>query len=312
MKIAVIGAGGVGGYFGARLALAGEDITFIARGAHLDAMRTSGLTVRSSNGNLHVQPVSATDDAASVGHADYVMIATKLWSTGEAIDTARAMMGPDSTVVSFQNGVDAEDRLVEAFGAGRVLGGVANIAALIESPGVVRHNGTMAVLVFGELDGARSARVSALETACKRAGIDTRVPDDILQAVWEKFALLAPFSSLTSLTRLPAGPLREDPDTRALFRQLVEEVVAVGQARGIALGEATVTAMLTRLDSLPADMVASMLGDLLRGNRLELPWLSGSVVKMGETLNVPTPAHRFACDVLKLHANGRHPALREA
>lgn len=312
MKIVVIGAGGVGGYFGGRLAAAGEDVTFVARGAHLAAMKSAGLRVLSANGDLHLDPVRATDNPAAIGTADCVMIATKLWSTDEAIETARPLVGPETAVVSFQNGVEAVDKLVAAFGPEHVLGGVANIAALIESPGVVRHNGTMAVLVFGELSGARSPRVGALEATCRRAGFDTRIPADILQAIWEKFALLAPFSALTSLTRLPAGPLREDPDTRALFRQLVEEVVAVGQGRGVAVGEATVEAMLKRIDSLPADMVASMLGDLLRGNRLELPWLSGAVATMGDSLGIPTPAHRFACTVLKLHAGGRHPALRQA
>lgn len=307
MKIAVIGAGGVGGYFGARLAQAGENVTFIARGSHLAAMREHGLRVRSVNGDLSINPVQATDDARTVGTADVVMIAVKLWSTADAIETARVMMGPDSAVVSFQNGVEAEDALVEAFGKARVLGGVANIAALIETPGLIRHNGTMAILQFGELDGTRSARIEALLEACKRAGIDARVPDDIIKAIWEKFVFLASLSAMTAVTRLPLGPLRDDPDTRALFRQLAEEVVAVGRAKGVPLGDGTADAMMTRLDGLPPDMVASMLGDLKRGNRLELPWLSGGVVEAGRKLGVPTPAHGFVNTVLKLHAPGRHP-----
>jgi len=307
VKIAVIGAGGVGGYFGARLAQAGQNVTFIARGAHLAAMREHGLRVRSANGDLSINPVQATDDARTVGTADVVMIAVKLWSTADAIETARVMMGPDSAVVSFQNGVEAEDALVAAFGKARVLGGVANIAALIETPGLIRHNGTMAILQFGELDGTRSPRIEALLEACKRAGIDARVPDDIIKAIWEKFVFLASLSAMTAVTRLPLGPLREDPDTRSLFRQLAEEVVAVGRAKGVPLGDGTADAMMTRLDGLPPDMVASMLGDLKRGNRLELPWLSGGVVEAGRTLGVPTPAHGFVNTVLKLHAPGRHP-----
>lgn len=307
MKIAVIGAGGVGGYFGARLAHAGEKVTFIARGSHLAAMREHGLRVRSANGDLSVHPVQATDDASTVGTADLVMIAVKLWSTADAIETARAMMGPDSAVVSFQNGVEAEDALVAAFGKARVLGGVANIAALIETPGLIRHNGTMALLQFGELDGTRSPRVERLLEACKRAGIDARIPDDIGKAIWEKFVFLASLSAMTALTRLPLGPLREDADTRALFRQLADEVVAVGRAKGVPLGEGTAEAMMTRLDGLPPDMVASMLGDLKRGNRLELPWLSGGVVEIGRKLSVPTPAHAFVTAALKLHAPGKHP-----
>lgn len=306
MHIAIIGAGGVGGYFGARFAHEGEKVTFIARGAHLAAMREHGLRVRSANGDMSVNPVEATDDATTVGIVDLVMIAVKLWSTHDAIETARSMMGPNSTVVSFQNGIEAEDALIAAFGRERVLGGVANIAALIETPGLIRHNGTMAMLQFGELDGTRSPRVQTLLDICKRAGIDAKVPDDINKAIWEKYVFLASLSAMTALTRLPLGPLREDPDTRALFRQLAEEVVAVGRAKGIPLAEATVDAMMGRLDGLPGDMVASMLGDLKRGNRLELPWLSGGVVQAGRKVDVPTPAHQFVYTALKLHAPGRH------
>ncbi len=310
MRIAVIGAGGVGGYFGGKLALAGEDVTFIARGSHLDAMKRDGLRVLSGNGDFVVPQVKATDDASTVGPVDLVMIAVKLWSTDESIATARALMGPESTVVSFQNGVDAEDKLIAEFGHDRVIGGVANIAALIESPGVVRHNGTMALLQIGELDGRRSARIDAIEAACKRANVDVRVADDILKSIWEKFVFLASLSAMTALTRMPIGPLREDADTRALFRQLADEVVDVGRAKGVPLGDGTVDAMLARLDSLPGSMVASMQGDLLRGNRLELPWLSGGVVRLGESLGVATPAHRFVFAALKLYANGRPAEAR--
>ncbi|MFN7277513.1 MAG: 2-dehydropantoate 2-reductase [Betaproteobacteria bacterium] len=305
MRISIIGAGGVGGYFGGRLANAGEAVVFIARGEHLAALRREGLRVRSASGDLALT-VEATDDPAAAGPADVVMIATKLWSTGEAIAAARALLGPAGCVVSFQNGIEAEDRLVEAFGAGRVLGGVANIAAAIESPGVIRHTGTMAMLQFGELDNARSARVEALLAACQRAGIEARVPEDIHKAIWEKFVFLASLSGMTALVRLPLGPIREDAQTRALFRQLAAEVVAVGVARGVALDEATVELVMKRLDALPPQMHASMLGDLQRGLRLELPWLSGAVVREGERLGVATPGHRFGYVALKLHANGRH------
>ena len=310
MRITIIGAGGVGGYFGARLALAGETVSFVARGAHLAALRTSGLRVLSPRGDLLLNPVRATDDPAAAGPADLVMIATKLWSTDEAVEAARPLMGTDTAVVSFQNGVQAEDKLVAAFGQDRVLGGVANIAALIETPGVIRHNGSMALLQFGELDGRRSPRVQALEAACGRAGIDCKVPDDIHLAIWEKFVFLASLAAMTTLTRLPLGPLRQDPDTRDLFRQLADEVAAVARARGVALPESTTATMLQRLDGLPGEMVASMQGDLLRGNRLELPWLSGDVVRLGAELGVPTPAHRFVCTALKLHQEGRHPMAR--
>ena len=271
MKIAVIGAGGVGGYFGARLAVSGEDVTFVARGAHLDAMRAEGLRVLSSLGDMHLVPTRATSDASTIGPVDLVMVAVKLWSTADAIEIARPLMHDDTTIVSFQNGVHAEGELIAAFGRDSVIGGVASIAALIEAPGVVRHNGGMAMLQFGEFDGSVSARVDSLLDACKRAGIDARIPPDINQALWEKFVFLAAMSSMTALTRMPIGPIRDDPETRALFRQLATEVVAVGRAQGIALDDGTVDAIMTRADSLPAGMVASMLGDLQRGNRLELP-----------------------------------------
>ncbi len=307
MRIAIIGAGGVGGYFGGRLANAGENVVFIARGEHLAALRREGLRVGSANGDLALA-VEATDDPATAGPADVVMIATKLWSTDEAIATARALLGPAGCVVSFQNGIEAEDRLAEVFGAERVLGGVANIAAAIEAPGVIRHTGTMAVLQFGELDNTRSPRVLALLEACRRAGIEARIPDDIHKAIWEKFVFLASLSGMTALVRLPLGPIRQDPDTRALFRQLAAEVVAVGAARGVALDESTVDMMMKRLDALPAEMHASMLGDLRRGLRLELPWLSGAVAREGDCLGVATPGHRFVYVALKLHMDGRYRA----
>lgn len=308
MKIAVVGAGGVGGYFGARLAAQGENVWFIARGKHLEAMRRDGLRVSSENGNLTIQPVQATDDAAAVGPCDVVMIAVKLWSTQEALDQAAPLVGPDTGVVSFQNGVVAEDLIARKFGAARTLGGVSNIAAVIEAPGVIRHTGTMAILQFNELDGKRSARVEALKQACERAKIDTKVPDDILKAIWEKFISLVALSSMTALTRLPVGPVREDPDTRALTMAIMEEVVAVGRAKGVALDPDAATTRMGWIDKLPPHMVASMLGDLERGNRLELPWLAGNVVELGRQLGVATPSCQFIVAALKLYIEGR-PAM---
>lgn len=310
MKIAVMGAGGVGGYFGARLAASGADVRFIARGKHLEAMRKDGLRVSSDNGNLTIQPVQATDDAARVGHCDVVMVAVKLWSTQDALDQAAPLVGPETAVVSFQNGVVAEELIARKFGAARTLGGVSNIAAVIEAPGVIRHTGTMAILQFNELDGARSARVEALKQACESAKIDTKVPDDILKAIWEKFISLVALSSMTALTRLPVGAVRADPDTRALTLAIMEEVVAVGRAKGVALDQDAVATRMGWIDKLPPHMVASMLGDLERGNRLELPWLAGNVVELGQQLGVPTPACQFIVAALKLYINGRPPMAR--
>ncbi len=310
MKIAIIGAGGVGGYFGARLAAAGEEVTFIARGEHLSAMRRDGLRVLSALGDLHLPEPRCTDDAGSIGPVDLVIIAVKLWSTDDAAKTARTLVGENTAVVSFQNGVIAVDRLIPAVGRAHVLGGVANIAALIESPGVIRHNGTMANLFFGELDNRRSARSEALLQACRKAGIQAEIPEDIHTTIWEKFVRLVTLSAITALTRLPVGPLREDPDTRALMQQIMEEVIAVGRKRGAKFPADIVEDQFKRIDGYPPTMVASMCGDLRRGNRLELPYLSGTVASLGREAGVPTPANQFVYAALKLHAGGRHPMLQ--
>jgi 2-dehydropantoate 2-reductase len=305
MKIAVMGAGGVGGYFGAKLAASGEEVHFIARGAHLEAMQKNGLQVLSANGDVRLKPGNATGDPASVGPVDLVMIAVKLWATEDALRDAKPMVGPNTAVVSFQNGVVAVDAIAKQYGKERTLGGVANIAAVIEKPGVIRHTGTMAILSIGELEGKPSARTKTFLDACSKAGIQARVSDDIQKTIWEKYVFLVAASAMTSLTRLPLGAIREDPDTRALTRQIMSEVVAVGRAKAVNLDSDLADKLLERLDGMPREMVASMLGDLERGNRLELPWLSGGVVEMGKQLGVATPANGFIVAALKLYINGR-------
>ncbi len=304
MKIAVIGAGGVGGYFGARLAAAGEDVTFIARGEHLAGMQRDGLQVLSPLGDLALRPTRATGDPGSVGPVDLVLIAVKLWSTEEALDAATALVGPSTALVSFQNGVDAVDRLTRRFGASRVMGGAARIAAVIERPGVIRHNGTMAKLVFGELDGSRSPRAEALLEACRRANVDAELTDQIQRAIWEKFVFLVGISGLTALTRQPVGPVRSHPLTRAMLHDVMAEVWSVARARGVALADDLVDRLMTFADGLPAAMVSSLLGDLQRGNRLEVEWLSGRVARMGAELGVPAPLNRAIQAALALCAEG--------
>jgi 2-dehydropantoate 2-reductase len=304
MRIAVMGTGGVGGYFGARLAASGADVTFIARGEHLRAMRANGLQILSAKGDLLLKPAKAADKPAEVSAVDLVMIAVKLWSTDEAVREIAPLVGPATTVVSFQNGVIATDQLLAAYGTERVIGGVANIAALIEAPGVIRHNGTMARLIFGELDNKRSARCEQFAALCQRAGFDHVVSDDIKRAIWEKFVFLASFSGMTSLMRQPIGPIREDPELRAMLREAIAEVVAVGRAKGANLPPDQIEKSLAWGDGLPPTMVASMRGDLERGNRLELPWLSGAVVKLGAELGVPTPTHKFISLALKPYISG--------
>jgi 2-dehydropantoate 2-reductase len=305
MKISIMGTGGVGGYFGAKLAASGEEVHFIARGAHLDAIQSNGLQVYSANGDVLVKPARATSNPAAVGPADLVIIAVKLWSTEQALRDAAPMIGPNTAVVSFQNGVVAADTISKLYGKQRTLGGVAQIAAVIEKPGVIRHSGTMAVLIVGELDGKPSARTQAFVDACVKAGIEARVSADIQKSIWEKYVFLVAASAMTGLTRLPLGAVREDPDTRELTAQIMSEVVAVAKARGIHLDGDLVDKLVQRLDGLPRGMVASMLGDLERGNRLELPWLSGGVVQMGKELSVPTPANGFVVAALKHYIDGR-------
>ena len=307
MKIAIIGSGGVGGYFGARLAASGEDVTFVARGAHLEALQKNGLKVLSALGDVHLPKIKATSDTGTIGPVDVVMIAVKLWSTEEAAAAAKPLIGPETVAVSFQNGVVAIDTLLPVLGKGHVMGGVSNIAALIEGPGIIRHNGNMANLFFGELDGKPSARSQAFCDACRRAKVNTELVADINRAIWEKFVRLVTLSAMTSLTRMPAGPLRTDPDTRALMQQVMDEVIAVGRAKGVRFEADIAVRQMANIDSIPPTMVASMCGDLRRGNRLELPWLSGMVAKLGRELGVPTPANQFVYAALKLYANGRPP-----
>jgi 2-dehydropantoate 2-reductase len=307
MRLAIIGSGGVGGYFGARLAAAGNDVTFVARGTHLQAMKKHGLKVLSQLGDLHLEKVQCTDDTTGLGPVDIVMIAVKLWSTEDAAKAAQPLIGPDTGVISFQNGVVAVDTLLPVLGKEHVMGGVANIAALIEEPGVIRHNGNMASLFFGELDGKRSQRAEALLAACKTANIKSEIVGDITFAIWEKFVRLVTLAAVTTLCRLPIGPLREDEDTRELMKQVMEEVIAVGRSKGVKFNPTIVEDQFAKIDSYPPAMVASMCGDLKRGNRLELPWLSGAVAKMGREFGIPTPANQFVYAALKHFANGRHP-----
>ena len=305
MKIAIIGAGGVGGYFGAKLAQSGADVTFIARGAHGAAIREKGLRVYSPNGDVLVHPAKAMSDPAMIGKVDVVMFCVKLWDVDSAAEACKPLIGPDTAVICFQNGVDAEERVAAVLGDKHAVGGVAAIAALIEEPGVIRHTGTMAWLKYGELDGRASPRLEAFDAACKKAGFEATISPDIAVDIWRKFAFLAPFAGVTAATRMPIGPILAEPDTRRLFADLIAETVAVGRAKGARLEDGIEDKQMAFAEGLPTEMKASMLGDLERGNRLELPWLTGAVVRLGRELGVPTPVSDTVYTVLKLHAEGR-------
>lgn len=303
MKIAVMGAGGVGGYFGARLAAA-ETVMFVARGAHLEAMRRSGLRVSSALGDLHLDPVRAGDDPAELGPVDIVLFAVKLWDTEAAGRACRPLMGERTAVISLQNGVDGEAVLGRLLGPEHVLGGVAQIAAVIAEPGVIRHTGTMARIIFGEPDGANSARAQAFLEACRKAGIDATLSDDIETAIWNKFILLAPLAGVTSVTRLSIGAVMADADTRALLGDAVAEAVAVGRARGVRLDDDAVARTLGVAQGLPHEMRTSMQQDLARGGRLEVPWLNGAIVRLGAEAGVETPVNCTLYAALKPYADG--------
>jgi 2-dehydropantoate 2-reductase len=304
MRIAVIGAGGVGGAFGAALAKAGSDVTFVARGDHLAAMHQHGLTLMSPRGDLHLNPVKATDVPASIGEVDFVLFCVKLWDVESAGAAIRPIVGPNTAVIPLQNGIDASDRLVPILGKEAVMGGVAQISATIAEPGVIRQTGTFMRLVFGELDGRPSQRGAAIQSLCEAAKFEAVNSNSVLTALWEKFVLLATNSSVAALTRLPFGKLRDDPEVLALFEKGVAEAAAVGRARGIALAPELEAKTLQATRNFPAEMLPSMAVDLMRGNRLELPWLAGKVVALGRELGVSTPTFEVMYAALKPYANG--------
>jgi 2-dehydropantoate 2-reductase len=305
MKIAVMGTGGVGGWFGARLALSGEDVTFIARGNHLAAMREKGLRIIGPGGDFAVDPARATDDPAEIGPVDVVMFCVKLWDVDSAAEACRPLVGPDTAVISFQNGVDAEERIAAILGPEHAVGGVAAIFALIDEPGVIRQTGELAWLKYGELDGKATPRIQAFHDACTKAGIKGTLSPDINVDIWEKFTFLAPLAGTTAATGAGIGAILDDPDTRRLFQSQVEEAVAVGRARGVNLPDDIVETRMSFAAHLPPGNRASMAADLERGNRLELHWLTGAVVRLGRELGVPTPVSDTVYAVLKLHAEGR-------
>ena len=304
MRVAVVGAGGVGGGFGAALARAGADVTFIARGAHLAAMKNHGLKVQGGRGETHLVPTRATDNPAEIGKVDIVLFCVKLWDVESAGKHIKPLIGPDTAVIPLQNGVDAAERLVPILGPNAVMGGVAQISASIVAPGVIQQVGTFMRMIFGELDGKRSKRGEDFLALCLKAGFDATFSDQILTELWMKFILLAANASITAVTRQPIGKLRDDPDLRQIFIAAWQETVDVGRARGVALPADALEKILEFTKHAPPAMKASMALDLERGNRLELPWLGGKVVELGRQLGVPTPAHGMMYAMLKPYIMG--------
>jgi len=304
MRIAIIGTGGVGGYFGAQLAARGEDVIFIARGEHLDAIRRDGLRVESEHAPAHIYPVNATDVIEEIGPVDLALVGVKLWDTDEVGRRLAPHLSRDSTVISLQNGVSKDDILRGHLPATALIGGVCYISAAIKSPGVIRHDGSLARIILGEFDGRRSDRAMQIFECFISAGIDAELSTSISEMIWEKFVFLVGLSSVTSATRQPVGVLRHRERTRRLLRDTMAEVVRVGRARGIRLSAEYADQQIEFIDTLPEQMASSMLTDLLRGRRLELPWLGESVAEMARQLGVPTPVNELLAAVLDPYVFG--------
>jgi len=276
----------------------------VARGAHLAAMRRDGLTVESPLGDLHLPIVNVTEHPADIGQADIVWLSVKLWDMDSAVQSMRPLIGPETGIISFQNGVQKDDVLRAAFGDTAVMGGVAYIATNIDRPGVIKHTGTMQRLIFGEYDGSRSPRAETLLDFCLRGGINAELSDDVRKAIWEKFVFLVALSGSTTTMRETIGPIRSNPRSRIFLMDLMRETVAVGRALGVALPADFADQRMSFVDGLPDAMTSSMHHDLKAGKRLEVSWLSGGVAQLGEKAGVPTPMNRAVWEILALYEAG--------
>ncbi len=305
MRIAVMGSGAVGGYFGARLARGGADVHFVARGAHCAAMRERGLAVEGGPQAIHLPKVNVTDDPKKIGPVDVVLFCVKLWDTENAARALRPIMQSHTGVISLQNGVQKDDMLRPILGKEAIMGGVAYVGTHIARPGVIAQTGSLQRLVMGEYDGRRSERLERLFEACQRGGIDAEISDDIRRSIWEKYVSLVAMSGATTSMRHTIGPIRSHPLTREFLIDLAREVVAVGRAHGVNLPADYAEQRIPFFDGWPPDMTTSMHHDLQNGRPLEVQWLAGGVVDLGNKIGVPTPMNRAVRDILILHAGGR-------
>jgi 2-dehydropantoate 2-reductase len=303
-RVAVIGVGGIGGPYGAALAKAGAEVIFVARGAHLAAIRENGLRIEGDRGETHIREAQATDDVAGIGTVDFVLSCVKLWDVEGVAEQIRAIVGPHTAVIPLQNGVDAAERMTRTLGHEAVMGGTAFVTGTIVKPGVIRQTGTYQQMTFGELDGGISQRGMRLRDLCKAGGFEGVLSSDIMVPVWQKFILLVPLSGLNALTRLPLGKWRDDPDLSALYEAALRETVAVGLAEGVRLPPDIIDKTLAMMRAMPPYHTTSMGNDLIRGNRLELPWFAGKVVELGRRRGIPTPVNGFIYAALKPYING--------
>ena len=290
MRIAVVGAGGVGGYFGGKLADGGADVVFIVRGATLEAMRTRGLRVDSIKGDFVIERPNATDDPASVGKVDAIFVTVKTWQIAEAAEQIKPMIGDDTMVIPLENGIDAPDQLAAIVGREHVLGGLCGIVSFIAAPGHIRHAGADPFVMFGELDNQRTERAERLREECLRAGVQADIPADIDHALWSKFVFIAAMSGVGAAARVPIGVWRAMPETRELATRAIREIVDVARARGVDLGgTAAIERTLARFDGLTADATSSLQRDIMEGKPSELDAQLGAVVSLGHAAGVPTP-----------------------
>ena len=313
MRIAVMAAGAVGGYFGARLAAAGHDVIFFARGRHLNAIRSKGLMIESPLGDLHLSNVSVTDGPAGIAPVDLALFAVKLWDTEQAAEQLRPLVGRDTRVITLQNGVDSVERLSPILGEEAVVGGSTYLVTVIAEPGVIRHTSAFARIRCGRLDGRPDHILTAYVNELRSSGLDVTLSEDMRTEIWQKFVLLSGTSGITASTRQPLGPIRTDPDMRALFFRLMAETKAVAEAAGVRFPPDFSEDLVRTVEAFPPTMRASRAHDLERANRLELDWLAGKVVTLGRKYGVPTPANDAVYAILKPYrmgngSGGSHPA----
>jgi 2-dehydropantoate 2-reductase len=300
MRIAVFGAGGVGGYFGGRLVQAGQDVIFIARGEHLRAMRKTGLKVDSIDGGFLIHSVKATSDPSEAGAVDLIIVAVKAWQVPEAARAMKPMVGVSTTVLPLENGVDAAGQLLAELGNERVIGGLCKIVSFVVGPGHIRHAGFAPSIMFGELDNRRTERVEKILQVFTSAGLNATIPEDINVALWQKFLFIAAYSGVGALHRTPVGALRRNPESRAQMIQAMEEIYALAHARGIRLPQDSVEKALAGVDGLPEDATSSMQRDIMDGKPSELEAQTGAVVRMARESGVDVPANEFIYKALRI------------
>jgi 2-dehydropantoate 2-reductase len=304
MRMAVMAAGAVGGYFGGRMAAAGHDVTFIARGAHRDAIRRHGLRIESALGDLHLKGLNVTDDPKQVGPVDVVLFAVKLWDTETAGEQARPLIGSNTRVITLQNGVDSVERLAPILGD-VTIGGATYIVTTIAKPGVIRHTGARAEVRCGRLDRRPDAVLAGYVQQMKAANIEITLTDHMLLDIWKKFVLLSGTSGITASTRRPLGVIRDDEDMRAFFYRLMRETIGVGRAAGVEFPPDFAAELDRWVASFPPTMKASMANDLDAGRRLELDWLAGKIVALGRKYGIATPGHEAVYAILKPYRMGQ-------